>query len=91
MKKIENMTPTELRKLADDLEAEERLSKAPKVLPDKERDYNGLIRTCKSYIDEELNDDDNSSDTIHYIFEEAMQAIYGHDIFKTLGKLKKNS
>lgn len=46
----------------------------------------GLIDCCKSYIEEVKEHGECDSDTRHYIFEEAMQAIYGKNIFDWINK-----
>jgi hypothetical protein len=47
-------------------------SDAPSLVAPELRDYSNLEETCKSYVEEGgLNED-----TQHYIFEEAMMALY---------------
>jgi hypothetical protein len=40
-------------------------------------DLNGLINICEEYLDKIENDDSCDSDADHYIFEKAMETIYG--------------
>lgn len=59
-------------------EKEER----PKPL--KNPDLSKLIKVCEERIKECEDGEGEDSDTPHYIYESAMQAIYGDDVFKWL-------
>ncbi len=52
----------------------------------KNPDFSGLILVCESHlqqIDEEEREDNDSE---HYIYEAAMEAIYGSDVWKFINK-----
>ena len=52
-------------------------------------DYTNLIDTCKGYL-KELNDKGYANeDYSHYIFEEAMNAIFGKDVWIFINKINK--
>lgn len=51
----------------------------PSVL--KNIDWTRLIQVCEERINELELDPSDDSDTPHYIYEEAMQAVYGNDVF----------
>jgi hypothetical protein len=57
----------------------------PKVLEDMDLDH--LIEQCQEYIDfidsDEYHEDGNDA---HYIFEAAMMAVFGNDVFKWVNK-----
>jgi len=53
-------------------------------------DLTALKEICSDYITEVELGDNIDSDTDHYIFETAMEAIYGKDIFLYLKVINKN-
>lgn len=52
-----------------------------KPSPLEEPDFSGLISLCKSYLNEVEQRKYPDSNTQHYIFEEAMKAVYGKDVW----------
>lgn len=47
-------------------------------------DLSSLVKVCEEYIELTLQGEEEDSDLPHYIFEEALKALYGKDIFKKL-------
>lgn len=58
----------------------------PKVKDIADIDFTNLISTLESYLDEEENMDEDT-DTLHYVFEEALKAFYGRDVFNYVNSL----
>lgn len=52
-------------------------------------DYTNLRDTCKGYLNELHEKGYANEDYSHYIFEEAMNAIYGKDVWKFINKKLK--
>jgi hypothetical protein len=48
-----------------------------------------LISYCENYIDALINDDDDIKDYEHYIYELAMEMIYGKAIWRWLANFEK--
>ncbi len=75
-------------------ELEEELAKRAKAKkeamfpPIANPDLTSLIKTCQANINEMLADEEDT-DTEHYIYEEAMQAIFGKDVFNRIREAKK--
>lgn len=72
-----------------DQELEEELDKRlkereenvkPKILPVEDRDYSELIKLCQQHIDA-LKDGEYDSDCKVFIYEAAMVALFGDDVF----------
>ena len=64
----------------------------PPNLPEPEKpeqieiaDFSGLREICRSYVDS-VDDGDDVSDFKDYIFETAMEAVYGRDVFKWINR-----
>lgn len=57
----------------------------PPVL--KSSDFTELRKLCADYLTECERGLDTDSDTPHYIFESAMEAIYGRDVFRYIAAL----
>lgn len=70
----------ELERRKQKREEEERPK--PVVNPD----WSKLIRTCDDVIKECERGEHEDSDLPHYVYEEAMRAIYGPDVFKWMNK-----
>jgi hypothetical protein len=51
-----------------------------KPLREATPDFTGLIDLCRSHVDDIANGNEDE-DTKQYIYEEAMMAVYGKDIF----------
>lgn len=68
-----NKVEEEIKKL------KERWKNVPKVV--SKPDLKGLIDVCKEYIETIKIDGRHMKDGEHWIFEEALMAIYGRDIF----------
>ena len=47
-------------------------------------DWSGVIRTCEKSAREHAECNDTDSDMPHYIYEEAMRAVFGKDVFERL-------
>lgn len=62
------------------------LESIPAPLPESERDYSGLERVVKDLIEEAATDHFIDEDTEHYVYEEAIMAIYGKNIFNWINK-----
>lgn len=75
---LEEFTDTELE---EELNRRKKQNAAPTPLdsPDWEPVKSACEEIVKSIINETYHMDDDSS---HYVFEEAMKAVYGKDIFK---------
>ena len=65
-------------------EEAEKQAQKPQQL--KEVDLTGLRRVCQEYIDSLANDGWVDDDLSYYIYEEAMQAIFGEDVFEWIDK-----
>ena len=77
----------------DELEAELERRKREKSESEKPKlitenvDLSGLIMTCQEYIDCLHNDNYcDREDSEHYIYEEALKALYGKSIFDWINK-----
>lgn len=53
----------------------------PKVLP--KPNFDPLIKLCQKYLDDSYSDDPDEG-MEHYIFEAAMQCVFGNDVFKAI-------
>lgn len=58
----------------------------PQLITDDKLDLSSLRSTCEEYIDIVVNDKYGREDAQHYIYEEAMKAIYGKNIFDFINK-----
>lgn len=58
----------------------------PTLVPDGELDLKMLRSCCEGYIDMVVNDKYGQEDAKHYIYEEAIKAMYGKDIFNFINK-----
>ncbi len=63
----------------------------PIQLKTEEVDLNELRKTCQAYIDFIDNDEDyhEDNDFDHYIFEKALQAIFGSDVWEFVNNRQK--
>ena len=61
-------------------ELERRRSLPPKPRPLISPNFSELVRACSDYIDI-LEKQGETSDSQHFIFEEAMNAVYGEDVW----------
>ena len=84
MKPIDEMSDAELQaELLRRKKAKEDAEK-PKLLQTPH--LTGLINTCQIYIDDASEHGRVDEDTAHYVFEEAMKALYGKDVFTWINK-----
>lgn len=57
------------------------------VVPMDNIDWTALLALCKDYVDYSISDDyHEDNDYKHYIFETALETIYGEDVFKKLNQ-----
>lgn len=70
-----------------ELAKREKERKVKSFEPVANPDLTRLIEVCKSDIKEML-DGEEDTDTEHYIYEEAMQAIFGRDVFDRIRNAK---
>ena len=72
----------------DDLKAElerrERTSDRPAPLENP--DFSRLLKTCEAVMND-YERDGRSKDNGHYIYEEAMQAVYGDNVFEWINQV----
>lgn len=68
-----------LQELLNEIEKRKTVEKSPKLIPNEKRDYSKLEICCENYLDEVSNP--WVKELGHYIFEEALIALYGNDIF----------
>lgn len=73
----------------EELEAELKRRKKVAELKSKPLALNGIFpkelrETCEAYLDEAWNNDYVDEDLPHYIFEAAMEAIFGEGIFEKI-------
>lgn len=75
------MTIEELRALLQEREEREREESRPKPLANP--DFSAVIKLCQALIDELAEADSccDMSDNDHYIYEAAMQAVFGKDVW----------
>ncbi len=89
MKQLNNLTENEFNKLKESgllntiyPDAPESYStlKGTRPKPKTNPDFSSLVALCEQYLDF-LQDPENNymKDTEHYIFEEAIQCVYGND------------
>lgn len=87
-KSLEDFSTEELRKEIEKRGYEqEKIESMPKPLENP--DFSFLSEQCKAHILEMTSIDyceDNCSDNAHYIYEAAMQAVYGKDIWTWINK-----
>lgn len=78
----ENHTTEDVKNYLNELKIYEKLKEKEKsVEPLKNPDFSGLIAICKSHI-KELGTDEENDDDEHYIYEAALEAIYGNNVWK---------
>lgn len=85
MKNIEQFTNAELQ--AELKRREYQDTAKPQAVADP--DLSSLRETCKAYIDAVAMRDYVDEDLPEYIFEEAMEAICGKDVFNWINKMRK--
>jgi hypothetical protein len=76
---IKKATDSELEKELERRKKEKESLKTP--VPLKKPDFTRLISTCQHNI-KEIGEGRSDTDTAHYIYEEAMTAVYGKDVWK---------
>lgn len=65
----------------------EKFPKKPQILPLDQIDLTSLISNCQKHLDSIYSDDyDEDNDYNHYIYSEAMKALFGKDIFDIINK-----
>lgn len=79
------MTPAELRALAD--EKEQEAKNTPQRIP--LADFSALMNLTDSHLEEIASGETQDDDFTQYIYEEAMMAIYGKDIFDWINKFNR--
>jgi hypothetical protein len=62
------------------------------ILPVENPDYSRLYQTCLEYVEFELKEHYSleAEDIEHYIFEEALQAVFGQDVFQKIREYWKS-
>lgn len=80
------------RDCGDRLEKDKKEStETEKVQPLKVIDWTSLLSLAQEYIDFEYSPDyHEDNDFSHYIFEQAIETIYGKDVFDKLNKLPRH-
>lgn len=75
------LTPSELRALADKIEADQRAEKVP--IPLDTIDWSTVIRLAKEHVLGQCVDPkgEQSHDMEHCIYEEVMSVVYGKEIW----------
>lgn len=84
MKTVDQMSDAELKAELQRRKKEKEEAEKPKLL--EKPDLIQLISTCQGYIDEADKEGRVDEDMTQYIFEAAMQALYGKDVFKWINK-----
>jgi len=74
-----NLKKYTLQELLNEVKKRKTAEKSPKLIPNEKRDYSKLENCCENYLDEVGNSWVDELE--HYIFEEAVIALYGNDIF----------
>lgn len=79
MSKTPEQLRLEIKLKQEELKVLEEQEKKMSILtPVENPDYSMLIKTCEHYI-KDISETGYSKDSKHYIYEQAMQAIYGKD------------
>ena len=84
---LENMTPQQLRKMADELEAQ--IAQKPVAKQPSEIDVNKFIKFAEGVREAAFKgpyDEDNN----HWAFELIMEEVFGEDFFTWFNKTQEN-
>lgn len=74
----------------EELEAElDRRNNSPEIPPLPNPDFTKLIRCVQECVQQVVVDGYDDDDNTQYVYEEALQAIYGDDIFEKLNRFYK--
>jgi hypothetical protein len=76
---IEQLSDAELEAEMARRKAEKEAAKRPKPLP--EPDFSNVVKQCAEYIKQLSADGYYDDDTKQYIFEAAVEAVYGRDVW----------
>ena len=82
---VRHLTTDEIREELARREQEEAEGDKPKML-EKKIDLVRLKGVCQAHIDALANGEYESDDTEHYIYEEAMNALFGKGVWKWINK-----
>lgn len=84
---LDEMSPEDLRKLADEKEQELREKARPQKIPLHKMNMGKLIEITENFVGSIVDGDyHEDSDLEHYIFEETMKTIYGENFFDWFNK-----
>ena len=83
MRNVDEMSEVELTEELLRRKKAREAAETPKLLENP--DLTGLIRTCQGYI-ADVKKGRTDEDDPHYIYEEALKALYGKDVFNWINK-----
>ena len=86
MTDLSKISKEELKEEIEKREKEEEEREKPLPLPMIDQDFTQVIKLCESYINDLDKDGWVDEDMDHYIFEAAMEAVYGKSVWEWINK-----
>lgn len=81
-----DLSTLSIEELQEELKKREQVNTRPKELPNK--DFSQVINTVREYVEDMIEQEWDNDDWRQYIFEAAVEAVYGQEFWGWKNKLK---